>query len=141
MRKFILTHHQLPGQIELVFDRTSSIAMVDFQNATLSSVQTDFFLKECPRFTGALEAFVKKNNFTCVESDIKVTFEMFWDKYALKLDRKRTLAIWNKLPISKQIAAYYGIDKYDRYLRRTDWRNKCEAKTYLLNERWENEWK
>lgn len=141
MRKFILTHHQLSGQIEVIFDGRQCIALVDFQNTNLDPRQADFFLKECPRFVNTIEAFVKKNNFTCVESDIKITFEMFWDKYGLKVDRKRALAIWNKLPVSKQIAAYYGIDKYDRYLRRTDWRNKCEAKSYLLNERWENEWK
>lgn len=141
MRKFMLTHHQLTGQIELVFSGDNNIALVNFQNVSLSAVQTDFFLRNCPRFIETLESFVKQNNFTCVESDIIITFEMFWDKYAMKLDRKRTLAIWNKLPITKQVAAFYGIDRYDRYLRKTDWRNKCEPKTYLLNERWENEWK
>lgn len=141
MRRFILTHHQLPGQIELIFDQRQCIALVDFRTTDLNSIQTDFFLKECPRFINTIEAFVKKNNFTCVEADFEVTFKMFWEKYGHKVDKKRAEAVWDKLSKTKQVQAYFGIDKYRKYLSRTHWAVQMEAKSYLKNERWEDQWK
>lgn len=141
MRKFILTGAKFTGQIELVFDDREFIVMVDFQKANLNKNQTSYFLNNSPAIIPSLEGFVKDNHFTCVESDFEITWEMFWNKYAMKVDKKRAEAVWSKLSKNSKIAAFYGIDKYERYLRRTaTWRNKMEPKTYLANERWEDEW-
>lgn len=140
MRKFILTSPKLTGQIEVIF-HDDAIVCIDFRQCQVEETRKEWLLQRVPVKMADLEAFIKGTGFTCVESDIELTFEMFWNKYGMKVDRKRTLAIWEKLSKSKQVAAYYGIEKYDRYLKRTDWRNKCEPKTYLINERWENEWR
>lgn len=141
MRKFVLTSSKMEGQIEIVFNE-NEISIVDFSKAKLTVEQRDYFLRHVAVCLFDLEAFVKQSRFTCVEADIEITFEMFWDKYAFKVDRKRAEKIWDKMSKAKKISAFYGIDRYDRYLRRTaDWRNKMEPKTYLKNERWEDEWR
>jgi hypothetical protein len=140
MKKFIITSERIGGEIELYYEE-EVVSAISFSKAQMTAVQKRAFLNEVPVLLADLEAFVLQRNITCIASSITITFDMFWDKYNFKVDKKRAQAIWDKLTNNQQIAAFYGIDKYKRYLKRTDWRNQMEAKSYLRNERWEDEWK
>jgi uncharacterized HAD superfamily protein len=139
MRKFALTSQKIQGQIELMFQQNELI-YIDFSKAGLTAEQKAYFLQHLIIHQQQLQAFCNKLRLDCIELEIEITFDMFWNKYGYKVDRKRAEAIWNKLPKAKQVAAYYGIDRYEAYLRRTEWRTKMEPKTYLRNERWNDEW-
>jgi hypothetical protein len=80
-------------------------------------------------------------NTTVVEVDFVITFEMFWQRYDKKINRKRCEPLWEKLSKPKQVAAWAGIDAYNKFLQANSWRKKADPETYLRNEMWENEWK
>ena len=140
MKKFSITSERIGGEIELYYEQ-ELLSVVSFSKAQMTAVQKRAFLNEVPVLLADLEAFVLQRNITCIAASIAITFEMFWDKYNYKVDKKRAQVILNKLTNNQQIEAYYGIDGYKRYLKRTDWRNQMEAKSYLRNERWQDEWK
>jgi hypothetical protein len=66
---------------------------------------------------------------------------MFWQRYDKKINRKRCEPLWEKLSKPKQVAAWAGIDAYNKFLQANSWRKKADPETYLRNEMWENEWK
>jgi hypothetical protein len=78
---------------------------------------------------------------TIVEADFTITFEMFWQRYDKKINRKRCEPLWNKLSKTKQVTAWAGIEAYNKFLQGNSWRVKADPETYLRNEMFENEWK
>lgn len=86
------------------------------------------------------EAFKSAATLTVVESDFEITFEMFWLKYRKKINRLRAEANWKRLSKTQQVKAYYGIDAYDKFLDRMEWRKKQDPENYLKNKMWESEY-
>lgn len=140
MRKFIITSQKVQGQIELSY-QNESLSIIDFSMAIMTDQQKEVFKSRCPLRLEQLATFVEELKLMCVESAVEISFEMFWDKYGYKVDKKRSKAIWDKLSQNEKVKAFYGVDKYKRSLKRTDWRTQMEPKTYLRNERWEDEWR
>jgi hypothetical protein len=66
---------------------------------------------------------------------------MFWQLYDKKINRKRCEPLWDKLSKNKQVAAWAGINAYNKFLQANSWRKKADPESYLKNEMWENEWK
>lgn len=141
MRRFIITSTKFTGQVEFIYDASGRICVIDFRNAILNDVQINWLKSELPLYTDTLESTIKNApSLTITEADFEVTFEMFWNKYNNKVNRKRTLALWEKLSKPKQVKAFYGIDAYNKYLSKKDWRNRQDPDTYLRNETFDNEW-
>lgn len=82
-------------------------------------------------------SWIKTVNAECVEMQIKLSFDMFWDKYNDKerSSKKRSQRIWEKLSEENQIKAYYY---YDRYNRNRGSAEKKYCETYLSAEMWNN---
>lgn len=142
MKKLIFTADAFTGHSVLLYNEQDALVAIDCTASDATNTQRDWLFKHAPRHMGYLKQFLASTRTgRIVQEDLAVTFDMFWDKYAKKLNRKRSLALWGKLPKTKQVFAYHGIDKYNYYLSCNQWRSKADPDTYLRNEMWENEWK
>lgn len=141
MRKFLITSPNYSGQVETVFDPDEHLVFVSFMNATLTASQKTRLLHAVPMEVNLLPELVKTYpQLTVVEGDYHINFDAFWSRYGRKINRMRAMAVWNKLPSSDQVKAYYGINAYEKYLRRESWRSKADPENYLKNKYWENEY-
>jgi hypothetical protein len=142
MRRFIITSNKFNGQTELVYNSAGVLCLIDMLQAEMDATTINRFKDAVPN---TIEALMSGSSFskatTVVEVDFKITFEMFWHRYDKKINRKRCEPLWEKLSKPKQVAAWAGIDMYNKFLQVNNWRKKADPETYLRNEMWENEWK
>lgn len=143
MKKFILTSTSFTGELYFVFSESKRLVIVDLSQADLSAEQQQYILQHLPLSFDDMDTFTAPlKNMSVVKATYQVSFDQFWNKYAQKRNRKRCEALWNKLSQDKQLRAYDGIDRYDRYLRALSWqRSKLDPDSYLSGERWEDDWK
>ncbi|MBN8668751.1 MAG: hypothetical protein J0M30_14735 [Chitinophagales bacterium] len=140
MRRFLITNNEkFTGTAEIVFGPTGTLARVDISNCNFSDVHLSGFLKALPIHLKLLEQSFSAST-TVVEADFEVTFEMFWQSYGKKINRKRAEPIWDKLSKSNKVKAYFGISQYDKFLQSVNWRKKADPEKYLRDQYWENEY-
>lgn len=140
MRKFIITSPAFTGQAEILFRQTGTLAKIDCTNTNMDSLLMRSFKARCPEHIDLIEQAFAGTQATVVEADFDVTFDMFWQAYNKKINKKRCEPIWDKMRKDQQVKAWMGIAKYDRFLKNTT-RGKLDPENYLRNEAWENEWR
>ena len=140
MRRFNLTSSKFDGEVELIYGADETISVIDMSKAKMDGETKRQFKNAVAADVKSIgEKFTKET--TIVEKDFEVTFEMFWTKYDHKINRKRCEQLWAKMSKAEQVKAYYGIDAYNEFLRKTEWRKKADPEKYLRSQYWENEWK
>lgn len=140
MRRFLISSKNFTGQVELIYDERDQIVTVDLINASLTQQQTEMFIRVIPSRVDKLgEALGRYPQLTIVEGSFEVTFSAFWTKYNLKVNKIRAEKEWNKLLPGEHAPAYYGILKYDKYVKERRI-GKAHPETYLRNKYWENEY-
>lgn len=139
MRRFLITSPALQGTCELIFREDGTLCRIDMPTKMPAAI-VRIFKERAPAHIDEIEPAFKNTNATVIEADFEVTFEMFWNVYALKINRKRAEVLWNKLSKTKQVQAWAGIAAYDKFLKKNTWRSKADPDTYLRNEMWESEW-
>ena len=83
-----------------------------------------------------MKVAVKRLDYTLNKIvDLPPTFEVFWETYNYKFDRKRAEDQWKKLKPNDKQAAYDHIKAYKNELIRSGVA-QMYAKTYLHNEVW-----
>jgi len=75
----------------------------------------------------------KKNK---VKEESKYSFEQFWLMYDKKVDKKQTLAVWNKLSDEDRTLAVEGMGNHKNGRERKYWKDPIR---YLRDRRWEDE--
>ena len=140
MRRFLISSQNYTGQIELVYNESEQLVIVDFTNAILKVNQVDMFTRIIPATTQTLaDVFGRYPQLTVVEGSFEVSFEAFWKKYDLKFNKIRTEKEWTKISPVERVQAYYSIEKYDKYV--IDKRiGKAHPETYLRNKYFLNEY-
>jgi hypothetical protein len=141
MRRFLITSPAFNGQAEVVYNKDGLLCTIDTRNAEMPIKTIEAFKLKIPVVLVNLQEVFANSKATIIEADFEVTFEMFWNKYDRKINRKRCMPLWDKLSKPDQVQAYYGIDAYDKYLKKESWRSKCDPDKYLRDRYWENEWK
>lgn len=141
MRRFLITSPSFTGEAEIVFDDNGRLIRFDVGKTNMPVSLVRGFKERIPAFINELEMAFKGLRVTIVEVDFEINFDMWWEKYDKKINRKRCVPIWNKLNKSKQIKAYFGIEAYEKFLARINWRSKADPETYLRSEMFENEWR
>jgi hypothetical protein len=142
MRKFIVSNpEKFKGNAEVYYNDLGTLCKIDVINTDMEPVTVSHFKQAVPATVGGMingSAFGKST--TVIEGDFVVTFNMFWEAYCRKFNKKRCEPLWNKLDKVKQVKAYYGIAIYDKFLSKSG-RFKCDPENYLRNELWENEYR
>lgn len=82
------------------------------------------FLKSCQ---------VHKTQVT--EIGLEVTFEMFWERYAYKVDKHQATEAWQKLSKDDQLKAYNFIPRYNSQLKGSGLARKYPVR-YLKHKPW-----
>ena len=144
MRRFIITSPKFTGQVELIYNTDGLLVGLNYPEVKDDIKLITAFFDRAFRamHVDMVEAFIKGTEAMVVEADFEVTFEMFWLAYGHKINRKRCIALWDKLTKVQQVKAWAGIKVYDKYLKAVPWgRAKADPDTYLRQEYWENEWK
>ncbi|MNE34269.1 hypothetical protein D3C80_1279840 [compost metagenome] len=147
MRKLIITHERFHGEIAVVYGEEQELLLVDFTNAQLNTEQRQYFTSRMPPIldNDFINAFQNANGvstITVVPEDMEITFDMFWDKYAHKINVARCQKEWKKLGKTDRVKCYYGIAPYFKFLKSLEYnRNKVDPENYLKRRYWENEWK
>lgn len=145
MKKLILTSPAFAGELHVVYGPDGSLLLFDLQPAELTDEQKAFFKQYVPVVydPATFLSYFGKSKLKVVDEDYEVSFEMFWEKYDSKINKDRCKKIWDdtKFGKARQIAAYAGIDRYNRHLAQNPWKSKLNPENYLKNKAWENEYK
>lgn len=80
-----------------------------------------------------------KKNFTIEKGLPDTSFEAFWDSYGNKVHKIQARTEWKKLKDADRIKALDGIRRYNDHLRLNTWKNKMDAKRYIKEKIWEDE--
>lgn len=140
MKRYLITNPRYSGAAEIVYNQHGLLQKIDVSNTSMDEFVLGFFKKSVPvQLANITEAFGPAT--TIVESDVEVTFEMFWVAYRKKINRLRSESLWKKISKTEQVQAYYAIAIYDKYLQKNDWRNKADPDTFLRNKYYQNEYK
>jgi len=141
MRRFFITSPKFTGTAELLYNAEGTLVKVDMLQAQMNEDTVLAFKRMVPHNIATLEANQWCSPGTIVaEANYEISFDDFWAAYDLKVNRKRCIPLWNKLPKTLQIAAYQGVAKYLRHLKNTG-QYKRNPENYLKDEMWNNEYK
>jgi hypothetical protein len=140
MRKFQITAPSFSGFVIFVYNADGFLEVVDVSNATLDLKQVDYIFHRAPLMAESLEHFCSISKLECIEAEYEVTFDMFWERYNYKVEKKRTRDLWNKMSKMEQFKAFSSIAAYERFLKRKQGLEKKYPDTYLRKESFETEW-
>jgi hypothetical protein len=111
------------------------LCSIDFGEEQISSEYFIWVAKCCFFENELLETAKKTQSKVSPYHDFVPSFEVFWEKYDYKFDKKRAEDRWNKLKDADKIAAIDYIERYKNELRKTGVA-QMYAKTYLINRVW-----
>ncbi len=142
MRKFIITADTFDGEGVLLF-YDNILKVIDLSRTNMNDVYSKWIYRNLPVALPDFIAFIesRKGGVLVREESCEIAFETFWNDYDKKINRKRCEVLWNRLSKNKQIQAWAGISKYNKFLKREHWRAKADPETYIKKEMWENDWK
>jgi hypothetical protein len=148
MKKFSITFRAAPGEVFITYDEDNIFRIFDATNASITAEQIHWLKNNIPmQIVDIKKQFadfvvLAKNGIEIAETNFDVSFELFWESYNHKFNRKRAQAIFDKLPYTKKLKCIQSIQHYDNFLKWQKFeRTKMDADTYLRNEAWENDWK
>lgn len=140
MHKYIITSQHFTGEVEALYI-DSTLSFIDFRQSSMPSAYIHSLLSKIAVDENNIGACFNPGTMEIVKGDVELTFDMFWNKYSKKVNKKRCQPLWNKLSKPKQVNAYLGIDKYNRHLARNgNTQYKLDPENYLRDERWEDEY-
>lgn len=79
---------------------------------------------------------MKAHNMKVTEVDRNITFEIFYERYAYKVDKSLAEAEWNKLTKVDQLAAFDFVPKYYAQLKLNGGLGKKYPVRYLKHKPW-----
>lgn len=139
MKAFLVTSPKFSGTAEVVYNHDGVLIRIDTANTNLQGVDLEHFKRAvCADVAGLTSRFGADTIF--VESAFEITFEMWFNKYDLKLDKERARKLWDNLSKTARARCYYSVEPYDRYLKRKKGIEKMYPKTFLSSKAWETDW-
>lgn len=142
MKRFLITNPKFNGTAEIIYNSAGLLIIIDLANCVMDKIQIAYFKKLVPTI---MDDLLNNNPFSVdtliIASELVVTFEMFWNAYQKKINRKRAEVLWVKLSKMEQVQAYSAVNAYLKFLQKTPWRSKADPDTYLRDKFFHNEYK
>lgn len=132
-----MTSPTVAGEIILTYNEKNRLSSLLITEA-LTDGQYKRLIGSMPWNYEMLTEFSAANpTATFVHQALKVSFDMFWNRYNDKerSSKKKTETAWNKMPVAEQIKAFRFIAAYNQRRGTAD---KKYATTYLSDELWNN---
>ena len=116
------------------------LQVIDCSQTSMNDKMIVYFKNQAPVFKAGLQTSFSPTTII-VESEMAISFEMFWKKYDHKFHKERSEKIWDRLSKTNKILAFYGLDKYHKYLHKNSTQAKMHPDTYLRSHAWLNDYK
>jgi hypothetical protein len=140
MKRFLITNPRYTGEASLLYNGAGVLLAIDCSQCNMNAETISHFKRAAPALESELAAaFVHPT--VVVQSDIVITFDMWWKKYGMKVNKDRCEGLFNRLSKTEKIEAYYKLDKYHSFLRKKPDRDKLHPDTYLRSKAWLNDYK
>jgi len=141
MKKFEIRKDSFEGKIQVLYDSSGILEYINFGECQMSEELKRSYKRYIPVNIEALEKFKEVSGSQVIPIDIVITFEQWFTLYGLPRNRDRALKIWDKLPQTTLIEAFYNTKKYLKYCHRNaDWYNKMYPDTYLRGKHYQTDW-
>lgn len=141
MKAYLVTSPKFSGTAEIIYNGDGVLVRIDTANTDMDGFRVEQF----KRAVGAIENELTArfgSDTTFVPTTHEITFEMWFNKYGYKVDKKRAESIWKRINDASIYArCWYGVEPYDRFLKRKGGKiEKMYPKTYLSSNAWETDW-
>lgn len=138
MKRYIYSSELFEGELEFRYNDDNALCFFEVR-AEIELVRLASILHYIPHFSYDIPEFIKKGTGTMTEIIEEVTFDMFWNEYAKKVNRMRCEKLWDKMSEANQRLAFKSIKSYNRCIERTN-RFKQDPDTYLRNMSYQTNW-
>lgn len=140
MRRFLITSPAFTGEAELLYNEFGVLVKIDCTRCHMMAAIMKAFKARIATDITELQASLADTKATIVEAEFVVTFDMFWQAYGHKINKKRCEPLWERMSKGKQVKALMGITAYHKFLKKEGWRTKADPENYLKNEMYDNEY-
>lgn len=133
---YTVTGNAFEGVMTFVFDTQGWLVGFNLEEAELTEEQRKWLYPKMPITEPRMATFQKLKNFTVEKGEPDLSFDRFWNVYAMK--QKKTVAekLWNKLSKRDKIAAMKAIRPYNNWLARSNGIAKQLPDTFIRQKRW-----
>lgn len=140
MKRFLITSPKFSGQAEIFYNSDGVLCRIDCTDTNMTAIMVHHFKNAVSAHLMELSQKFSSDT-VIVEAEYEVSFDMFWKKYNKKVNKSRCILLWSKLNKSMQVQAFFGIDAYNKFLKKEgEWRKPVDPENYLRNKYWENEY-
>lgn len=141
MRTFLISSEKYNNDAIVGFNAEGFLVLVDVSVTDMNEANAKWMFRGIPLKMDEFLKFCGENGVICVESSLEIDFEKWWDLYDNKVNKKRCIPTWNKLPTTKKVEVYYNTKDYLAFLDFETWRPKADPETYLKKPMYETDWK
>ena len=140
MKAYLVTSPKFTGTAELLYNADGVLCRIDTTNTDMDATNVQLFKHAVAPMLSLLTSKFSPDTLF-VESSFKVTFEMWFNKYGYKVDKKRAEKVWNTKSEADYVEAWFSVEPYERFLKRKGGKiEKMYPKTYLSSEAYKTEW-
>ncbi len=137
MKKYLLTSSKFEGEIELMYNTEGFLIFYHYR-AKMTTVQFTHFLENMPIGLANLKYMGSKSESLKIEElPVEITFDAFYDAYALKRNAKRAKEVWDKMSAKNRYEAFVFINKYKARTKNDNVAMRYPD-TYLSKETWKD---
>lgn len=142
MKRYLITSTKYEGEVQAIYNSDGILLKIDFTAAKIAPELIAGFKRQLPVYSAELAESFKDNGTTIVEADFEITLDDFIREYPYKRNTHLLTAIWQKLPKTDQVIAYYAALEYRKYCdREKAWYKPKIAAAWLKNKEYLNDWK
>ncbi len=139
MKRFLIKSDKFSGTAEIIYNDQGVLCYIDLRECKMTDETIVHFKRALPVNMAGLEKAFSEGT-TIVDSDITVTFEMFWKDYPLHRNRFKAVGVFSKMDAPGRVTAYYSLPGYKKYLKRLGWQSAMIADRYLKEKHYETDW-
>lgn len=142
MTKHILTSDKFEGNITYGYNDAGYLCHFEVNAPILTEQQWTFLLQSLGEALteSMFQAWTVKWRFKTAVLEEDLSFDRFWNVYALKRNKIDAEKLWNGLDKNDRQLVLQNVKAYNRYCsRNASWYNKLYPDTYL-RKHWKDEW-
>lgn len=139
MKKYLLKSTKFTGSVVFGYDERGYLVLYS-NEAEMPDKHINWCAHNLPAKEEYLERYKEIIKGTITEVPMDTSFEVFWNAYAHKVNRKRCEPLYKKLTEADRALCIMSIKAYTAFLKRNPHRPKQDPENYLRKESFRNEW-
>lgn len=127
------------GKMTFRFDVNGDLIYFKYEGELFNDLQRAWFYPRLPINEKQMKMWEAIKEFNVSKGEVDLSFDRFWNTYALKSKKLVCEVLWKKLKDEDKFNAIAGIKRYDNWLRQQGGIAKQLPDTYLRQKRWLDE--